>query len=220
MYRYMKKQYLDSFMNQGSIRVGTLHDFRSDEHGKGIADFGEGRKRVSHLIEQRTITAKDMVDPQNIDAKAVRAYGGFQVTGGGQIHFQNSSFAMQFNHPDCYILCSSFVLSKETMLEFEGADSCIEIIDIDRFYLCLGESLLKKNGGPLIWRGHHKVLYRDREEQWNGENWGESPAVIKSKDFTKQAETRGIWVAANRQPIKPEIVVDARLPQFCRVIQL
>lgn len=79
---------------------------------------------------------------------------------------------------------------------------------------------MKKNAGEVIWQGCHKVLYRDREERWNGENWGKSPAVIKSKDFAGQYEVRSIWVAVNQQAIKPEIVVDARLPQFCRVIHL
>ena len=207
-------------MGLGVIRVGTLHNFRSDEHGKGIADSEEGKKTVSHYFENSIISASDMIAPSNKDSRAMKAFGMFDLQDGASVNFRGVNFARGIEHPDCYILCSSHMVSKVTMAEFAGADSCIQIVDIDGFYRCLTETLMKKNGGQLIWKGHHNVLYRDRKEEWNGENWGDSPAVIKSKDFAKQFETRGIWLAANGQPIKPEIVVDARLPQYCRVINL
>lgn len=220
MYRYTENKHLESFMNQGVIRVGTLHDFRRNEHGKGIADTEEGKKIVSHYIEDRTITEDDMIAPSNKDSRAMKSFGLITLSGGSTITMRDVHTAKKIEHPDCYILCSSHVASKETMAEFGGADSCIQIVDVAGFYRCLTESLTKKNGGELDWFGHHNVLYRDRNEKWNGENWGDSPAVIKSKDFAKQFETRGIWAAKNLQPIKPEFVQDARLPRFCKVISL
>ena len=51
------------------------------------------------------------------------------------------SFEQSFDMPDCFVLCTSKICSKEAMSQFEGADSCVEIVEIESFYRVLTETL-------------------------------------------------------------------------------
>ena len=50
-FRYGKHKCVDSLLSDGNIRIGTLSDFRNEEHKDGITDKMEGRKTVSHEIQ-------------------------------------------------------------------------------------------------------------------------------------------------------------------------
>ena len=203
----------------GVIRVGTLHDFRRAEHNKGITDPQEGKKYVSHLIDQLQIA--DSEDPNikdNIDFRALEAFGVAKIRNSKNITFQNITVSQSFDAQDCYILCTSKICSKETMRQFEGADSCVEIIDIDSFYSVLTYTL--NSITPVIFRGIHEVLYQNREEHWNGQSWGRHPAVIKETKFIKQGELRAIWQPLSKHPISPVILGNYRLGAFCRKVSI
>lgn len=83
------------------------------------------------------------------------------------------TIARAFDEPDCFILCTSKVFSKDTMLEFEGADTCYEILNPSLFYSVLTETL--NSFIPVVFRGVHEVIYQDRKEKWNGKDWGIIP---------------------------------------------
>ena len=77
------------------------------------------------------------------------------------------------------------------MAQFEEADSCVQIIDQAYFYSALTSAL---NGRSRVtFRGVHEVVYQDRDEEWNGIDWGRSPVVIKGRKFLPQAERWHVW---------------------------
>jgi len=43
----------------GTLRIGTLSDYRKGEHAKGISDVSEGTKKVVNKIEKLNISGKD-----------------------------------------------------------------------------------------------------------------------------------------------------------------
>jgi len=102
------------------------------------------------------------------------------------------------------------------MREFEGADSCYEISDPNKFYRVLTETL--NSIVPVVFRGFHEVIYQARKEQWNGRDWGHHPALIKETKFSNQSEIRAIWQPRSGQPIQPIIIANYRLIEACRLL--
>jgi hypothetical protein len=218
MYRYSQLRYSKSLLTMGILRIGTLHDFRRIEHAKGIADPQEGKKEVSHHIRNLFVPTRD--DPalqKNKDFQALAAFGVIKMSAeAANLTVENVTFSRAFDHPDCFVLCTSARLSRSTMAQFEGADSCVEIVDTVSFYQTLTNAINALS--PVVLRGVFKVQYRDRQESWNGQDWGAHPALIKEKQFTDQHEIRALWQPRHGQHIEPLITGDYRLGRFCREV--
>ncbi|HHF3092693.1 TPA: hypothetical protein ACPJ00_001567 [Vibrio diabolicus] len=45
--KYTKKEHFDGLITRGSIRIGTLKDYKEGEHGEMVSDSMEGAKRFS-----------------------------------------------------------------------------------------------------------------------------------------------------------------------------
>ena len=202
----------------GRIRVGTLHDFRRSEHKEGLADSQEGKKAVAHHIEDLRIPyANAPKIGETRDSRALKQFGSLQIEN-MDVALSNVTFSQTFDQPDCFVLCSSENCSRETMEEFEGADSCVEIVDVAEFYNLLTAAL--NDFISVIFRGVHKVIYQDRQETWNGRDWGHNPALKKDPKYKRQQELRAIWQPGTNQPIKPVILTSNRIGKLCRSIRI
>lgn len=208
-FRYSDKKYNDALMALGNIRIGTLHDFRKTEHKKGISDVNEGRKKVSHYIPH--VTEKDV---GSIHWEALSKFGAIQIEGGENINIIDASLAQEFNHPDCFVHCTSADYSSQVLQQFEGADSCVEIIDLIGFYRRLTETL--NSIMPVRFLNICKVAYMQRHEKWNGKDWGVHPALIKEPEFKRQVEIRAIWLPKFSGPLAPVVINDIGLMKYCR----
>lgn len=100
------------------------------------------------------------------------------------------------------------------MSEIEGADSCYHITHVEAFINILTDSL--NSIIPVRFKGLQKVMYKERNEVWNGLNWGRSPSLIKEPEFSEQREVRAIWEPINyQQSIKPMVIGNHRLISTC-----
>ena len=211
MYKYSEKRFNSALVKMGCIRIGTLHDFRKSEHKLGIADFHEGKKKVFHSIN------KGVLGNGSVHDQASKAFGAMGVIGGSVI-CEDVTFTKTFDAPDCFILCTSSICSQFVMDEFEDADSCVEINDISLFY---HELTLTLNAiTPVVFRGFYEINYQDKKEPWNGQDWGDNPALIKEPEFIKQHEVRAIWQPRLNKPIKPLILSSSILGSACREITI
>lgn len=215
MYRYSSQKHNASLLLMGSLRIGTLHDFRRKEHKRGIVDFTEGRKRVMHKIDQLYIPdSEDPAIKSNRDFQALQAFHAVEIKNSRNITLKDVSISQNFDAPNTFILCTSKTCSTATMRQFEGADSCVEIIAPTAFYKLLTETL--NSIIPVIFRGVHEVQYQDRQETWNGKNWGLHPSLIKETAYKPQAELRAIWEPRFNQNISPIILCNYKLGAYCR----
>jgi hypothetical protein len=209
MFRYSLQQYNDSLITMGSIRVGTLHDFRRSEHKKGISDPQEGKKTLQHSIDER-----EQFDSDDHRAKMLEELVGIKLAKGGKADLSFVDIQKNFDHPDCFILCSSMQYSLDTMSQFEEANSCLEIYDQKTFYDVLTETLNRDT--PVIFHGSFKVKYQSRVEKWTGKDWGQHPALIKEPEFSEQYELRAIWQPRDDRAIQPQKLVNFKLGACCR----
>lgn len=217
MYRYSEKRYNEATVTNGEIRIGTLYDFRKTEHKQKIQDPKEGKKAVTLTIEN--LDGKSIDDMVRENSEHLAQFGAsLPMSGTGSI--ERVQHLKSFNAPDCFILCTSKYKSAQTMAEFEGADSCIEIVNIDSFYKYLTMALKKKTGINLEFQGIHEIKYQNREEKWNGNNFGIDPILIKEEEFTQQGELRAIWKPLYKVEIEPIIITDIRIAKRCKRISV
>jgi hypothetical protein len=206
-------------MNMGILRVGTLSDFRSAEHKRGISDPQEGRKEVSHTIKSLVANPDEVESGATRDLKSINAFGFIKLLpGASNSSFENVTFRRTFASPDCYVLCFAKRASKETMREFEGADSCLSISDPHAFLALLTRVLQQIR--PVVFRGLFEVVYQNKSESWNGNDWGHHPALVKELQFERQCEVRALWSSEGSADIQPVILGDFRLGKFFQTVAL
>lgn len=210
VFRYSEQEYNDGLLAFGSVRVGTLHDFRQSEHKNGIADANEGIKSVSHYIPH--VTERDV---GSIHLKALEEFNFIKYSGATNIIIKDVQVTREFNHPDCFVHCVSTSFSKVVLSQFDRADSCVEISDVHGFYRRLTATLSLHVPVDLI--AIRSVAYMSRDEEWNGKDWGVHPALIKEPRFSKQVEFRAIWKPRFNGPIAPIVINDIGLINYCKL---
>jgi hypothetical protein len=177
----------------------------------------EGKKQVSHHVSSLHIA--DLNDPsirQIKDFRALEAFRAIRIQNSRDIRIENVSFSQQFDEPDCFIYCLSSKNSSHMYREFEGSDSCVEIVNPTAFFKQVSVSLNAIT--PVTFRGIHPVTYASKEEQWNGADWGTPPAYLKEPEFRPQAELRAIWTPDFEKAIEPVIIGNSQIIATCKRI--
>lgn len=185
LYRYARRRYNDALVSRGEIRIGTLHDFRRSEHGRGIADGSEGRKTVTNHVRDYVIADSR----QDERVQELRMFG--VNVAGENITIRNSNFSNSISAPNAFILCASSRNDAATRAQFEGAETCVEISDPEEFARTLTPCLSASR--PVHFLGWHPVRYQPRAETFNGRNLGLAPELIKDPAYSRQYEWRAIW---------------------------
>lgn len=219
LYRYTEREYADRLLSVGSLRVGTLHDFRREEHKGGIADRNEGRKTIHHKIDKLAkVTGEDTHSPKSKDEEALEAFSALDIPPGITLDIENVTLFEEFDKGDCFLLCMSHRLSRETMRQFEGADTCIEIHEPNPFFRELTKTLTARH--PVKFMGAIGVEYQERSREWSGKGWGVDAALIKEPEFHLQYEVRAGWRPLSKGPIEPLIIENPELTKHCRIVDV
>jgi hypothetical protein len=205
-YRYSQQRHTDSLLASGQIRIGTLHDFRSSEHKRGVADPMEGRKQIFHHVSRGTPGGS------SIDDRSVDFFGMVEIINSTGCSVRDSSFTMDLETSDCFILCGSLEHSRSVAEQFDDADSCVEILDIRRFSDALSERLAKDF--PIDSVRVCPITYIDKKENWNGIDRGLNPAILKEREFEGQKEFRIIWELSEPVSITPIILYEPKLLKY------
>lgn len=209
LYKYGKRRHLANLVVRGEVVVGTLYDYRRQEHEQGISDPREGTKTVSTHIDDLHIT-----EPGDPRAQAYERFGLIHFGNATNVRIRDITLSQSVNSPDYLLYCLSTRLSKATMAQFGGADACVEITDPLAFFRVLTD--LVSSIYAVRYLGAFAVQYQSREEEWNGTDMGLYPALIKGPEASLQHEVRAIWEPVRREDLAPRILTDMRLPAYCR----
>lgn len=194
LYRYSEKRWNDDLLTRGSLRIGTLHDYRNSEHKPGVQDAEEGMKWVHHHFDNWD-SSKEVPGAPSLHARANEVFNVF----GGDIICENVQVVTRFNQPNCFVHCTSHKLDKNVMTQFEKADSCLHIYDYKKFYQALTVAINKVR--PVRWGGVNLVTYQDRVQPFNGVDTGIPAWWVKGTEFSPQFEVRAIWHPLDNEPI-------------------
>ena len=217
MIKYAPAKYSYLLTRMGCLRVGTLHDFRIAEHKIGIHDPQEGKKQVFHRTPiLRIENTNSPSTQQSKDFQALSAFGAIHLENCANVYIGPQDLRQDFDTSDCFIFCLSGRNSPDLYKEFGGSDTRVRISDIKQFLELITQSLSAIVA--VRFKGFQPVTNTSREQQWNGRNWGEHPAMIKEPKFTKQHEYRAIWEPIHAVPIFPVVLGNSKLPLCCEML--
>ncbi|HGD3335382.1 TPA: hypothetical protein ACI4B1_000636 [Enterobacter hormaechei] len=213
LYKYMKRKDLLAFLAKGTVRIGTLYDYRKEEeYGGAIGDESEG---VYETVLDRG--GDYIVNPLHDTPEAEFCRNAFKIekdTNFPVIEMQGDAKIIHRSmSPNVYIYCTTLTYDRTAMEEF-GYDSCLEIFRPDIFINELTRKLRKK--AKYICTS--KILYSEKSTSYK-EPLDMHPSLVKSKKYTYQCEARSLW--APRDEIQGPIILDVRRAiMACRELKL
>lgn len=210
-YKYLRRKYAAALLS-GSTRLGTLHDYRREELGHGIADPNEGRKRLHHQATHFDVQGGT---PEGDAFKHM----GLNVASGASVKFEGVRLVREIDHPDVFVWCCASVLDAEITKELDGAETCVEIADLGGFFREITAALNKVR--PVKFLGMQEIKYLPIDQPWNGIDLGLSAAFSKEPGaYGAQHEIRAIWAPLDDEPIEPFILQADGLSRFCKEVEL
>lgn len=207
LYKYCSRQWLEAFFRDGSLRIGTLYDWRNTEkYGECVGDEREGLFEIVGNLIFFDPTHKDEFD---IKSKVSELYVGVD---GPVRTFRHE----RIQSKDCYAFCTADRYSLDdhhTWKELDGNDACYCIVSPDSFFAAISKTF--SQGRFAMW---NSVYYYDLTAA-NVEIRGRfHPALLKRTAFRSQNEVRGIWTPKSRVPgVFPVNIKAPDAVRFCRV---
>ncbi|HCG8492895.1 hypothetical protein HJ097_14955 [Vibrio parahaemolyticus] len=203
LYKYMKKEHAKLLVEQGSLRIGTLYEFRDEEkHGKEIGDFQEGTKSTYMEVGEAN---------WNTNNQPEFSKSFFKLSDGATLKISGITLEKPQNSPDFYIYCTTYEFDESAMRDF-GYDACVVIEQPERFFNCISKALKHKSS----YEGSYNCVYQPRRMA-HELDMGVHPALIKESAYSYQKEVRSIW-RPDSATIKPKIIKSNKIKKYCRVL--
>jgi hypothetical protein len=190
VFKYTKEIYALAMLEKGSIRLGTLYEYRASENEQ-IQDVEEGifygQQHYEHHIGPLTGIAKELFDAGSVEG----------------IEYTDVSFEKRIEVPNVNIYCTTLEGSQKVMEEFE-AEACIEIFDYESFVRAIVVALMRKG----LSRGQaftDKCMYEGRNAPYDQLNADRVPIAywLKNPFYNPQKEQRTLFPPSPNRPIEP-----------------
>lgn len=212
LYKYMQSKYAKLFFHNGSIRIGTLMDFKKNHSSnEAIGDKNEG----SHIVLMNT---KEPLTNENITKEQENLIKDMFTLGPRGITCE-LNIRKEIKSPDRYVYCLSKEPSLKAMKSFD-CDICLEISNVQAFLNLITRKIRNKSH-IVAWQGD--VKYIDKTYDFKLDS-GISPSITKDLKFSYQKEYRVIWNPINIKSIdselKPLIINVPDAKRYCRIIKL
>jgi hypothetical protein len=200
-YKYMKQEHLRSFFRNGDIRIGTLHDFQSNEkHNYQILDSEEGIKSANKVINW----SGGPDDQPAFDRKFFRV-------GADNVTIKNILLMEEIRSPNCFIFSVSASFSVEVMKKMNpGYDACIAILKPYEFFREIANNLQDKISKWAFGPCYYITRNLPHDKQHNIH-----PAWIKDPEYSYQEEYRMIMIP-NIDEIQPLFIKTKYATKFCK----
>ncbi len=171
-------------LERGSVRVGTLHEYRDEERFEGkTSDANEGSRQI--LVQ----------GPRSIDGSESQVLG-IQLMCPGRLEV-DGSMAVSLDWPDCNIYCLSGAFFTSTLRQSlaDGKKACVAILDTRSFFAALSE---QSSLGQLLLVDQCRYGPRNIEIPQNQslmEVAGAAipPVLLKPEEYSDQREVRAVW---------------------------
>jgi len=216
VYKYLKKEHLLNFKDNGSIHVNTLYSLRRVEH-KPIRDELEGHHKVKISSNNQAVRFSGKEFHTMIPILKMNKQQEEKIT----VFIENGA---QFNMQgaNAFVFCTSLKLDDSLFSRF-GYDAHYKIINPFDFATVIYEKLnqvvmiigfkmnvVKYMDKPIIITSSNKEqILTDRENQyWN-------TCFTKPKKFSVEREFRMVFVPELAREIKPITLTCPELRRFC-----
>lgn len=223
VYKYTERRWAEKLVNEGSVKLGSLYEYRNSYEGSSLQDEKEGTgsfeaTNIIHLIDQNRNSAtdsyfSDMIQPFGVNN--LQNVGIYVEDGGKTI---NNKY-LEYSH----IFSASLEASQEIMKNFQkdeetkDYDACVEIANFENF--------LDEINHRLLIEYYHS--YDIKEVDYSGNTQGHTeytpyPLYFKDKKFSWQKEIRGLWFKPISSKETQGRIIEPipEIRHFCRIIDL
>jgi hypothetical protein len=207
LYKYTTPNWADSMLSLGTVRIGTLFDFRRIEaHGRERGDLQEGMR----LIQTDGKSATH-------DASTAPAFlrDSFNIPPNVKLVFEAGAIIRQeASVPDMYVYCVCDRFDSNLLREFGG--DCVRIEDAAGFFDTITKALPFYDQNGVREDVSYRLVpcrYRDRLETWPVVT-NYDPVYVKPLRYAYQHEVRAAW-SATAASISPLTLTVPDIAKFC-----
>lgn len=205
LYKYCRKEHMDSMLAHGGVRIGTLFDWRkAHKYGELVGDEHEGYTPLGGNVI--------FYDWRFVSSLIVDSSVNDQSTEGQRcVHFQNHAF----HTPNLFVISTSMTYSLEDhkrWAEKEGYDACYRIRSARLFIKAISSALA--GIADRVCAG--KVHYYDSTKSNHVFEGTFHPGLVKRTEFGSQFEYRAMWTPKDKgTDITPIILSDTEARKYC-----
>lgn len=203
VYKYTHREHAEAMINEGKVRLGTLYDYRRQEHGGAIGDTDEGIYKV-FSDEDFEYTGPSGASP----------FHRHFIKGEGHARFQGIRFEHRRVTHNAYMFCCSSEFSESMMQKYRaepGYDACVRINAPVRFF----DEISKVLGREITDWVVGNCVYLKREFHHTQEP-DTSPGFVKDPLYAWQKEVRAVWIPKNPENIPAFLDLTCLgIRQFC-----
>jgi hypothetical protein len=210
LFKYLPKKYLEAFLDRGSLKIGTLYEYRKTEtYGNVIGDNNEGLHKTELFLPgggeidlasdtpEAEYFRQHVLRPDQRDAKVKL------------ILEDGARFIAHSNSEDLYIYCLTSEYSPAVMREF-GCDACLEIFRPQEFF----EVISRKIRHKAKFNGLGRIQYINKTTHYKQPHMIH-PAAMKDLEYEYQKEWRAIWIP-NKFQCQPLFINVPKAIRHCR----
>ena len=210
IFKYLEPVWADRMVHTGSVRIGTLHDFRRIEsHGIERGDHDEG-VRISLTDGKAGV----------IDAESLPWFvrETLRIPPGTKFQFEEGAvLKVHQEAPDMYAYCTCSKFDSSLMKCFGGAS--VEIVDPKQYFAAVTDALDGWTSDGVRRISGFRMApcqYVLREQTWpNVVPY--DPVFRKNTAYAHQSEVRSVW-NTRVTPLAPVNLVVPEIRRWCRRI--
>lgn len=203
LFKFTEAQYAHAMVDRGSIRIGTLFDFRNQQaHRYSIGDWQEGDPHALAIFDHLELRPGEPPPP---------FLGGvFEPDPGGPTTFEQLVVEKRGTDQDFFVVCVSAEYST-TLLTQAGYDACVRINNPRGFFQALTNAIEDRVSEWSV----HPCTYGVRHGPYGPAH--DTPTVwVKDARFGGQSEVRAVWTP-KAYPIQPFSIEIPDIRPFLRI---
>jgi hypothetical protein len=207
LFKYLEPVWADRMVSDGSVRVGTLYDFRRIESlGSERGDGDEGVRISLTDGKAGIVEGKDL--PWFVRES-------LQIPPGVKVQFEEGAvLKVHQNAPDMYVYCTCERFDESLLERFGGA--CVQITDSTQFFRAITVALdgwtpdgIRRISGFRL----SPCQYVQRAQTWPDVT-PYDPVFRKPPEYAQQAEVRTAW-STPMTTISPTNLVVPEIRKWC-----
>lgn len=217
-FKFLEKQWKDTMLNKGNLKLSYISDFRNNIYPGQIYDKDEGFLSITNFYNEFSGFAKD--------ADGLLK---FLLPPDFRIKVKGQEITQCFNIFDFLIYCtSSYIFSESLNQAFKDEkDSCIMITHPTEFFNIVSEEIdnFRYLGNDNCNYTIGKSIYETDPDSYSLTNriMSNKPAIalIKPPEFINQMEKRAIWINKGKTlNFDPIFIESEKLIKYCIPIDI
>jgi hypothetical protein len=217
LYKYLEPQFAIALINEGSIKVGTLSEYRALEgFDPERGDGREGELTLRSPAGRHVYGGDPAKLPPPLRNPAIHiGPDAFVTQGEGAVTIQSKVF-------DLFIYCTTDAYDPNYGPRFgNGSEiNCVRINEPEQFFLAMDVALraaVLAGGLSLSGPGWGQCDYQDRQHNWERDDL---PAIwlLKPAKFQGQREIRVHWETMPKQSLKSIVLKVPAIIPYCTLV--